>query len=57
MSKEIKGSRGGKRPFSGRKKATYKTQVIAFRVREEIVDDVKRIVKEYVSEHAQNINS
>jgi hypothetical protein len=45
-----KETRGGKRPFSGRKKADYETKTIAFRVRVEFVEQIKKMVKDYVSE-------
>lgn len=48
--KNKKETRGGKRPLSGRKKAEYETKTIAFRVRIEFVDDIKKMVKDYVSE-------
>lgn len=41
---------GGKRVGSGRKKALYKTKTIAFRVRLEFVEPIKKMVKDYVSE-------
>jgi hypothetical protein len=44
-SKKKKETRGGKRPFSGRKKADYETKTIAFRVRVEMVKDIKLTVK------------
>jgi len=47
MKKSIK---GGKRVGSGRKKADYKTKTIAFRVRVEFVEPIKKMVKDYVSE-------
>jgi hypothetical protein len=50
MPKIKKETRGGKRPFSGRKKAEYQTKTIAFRVRIEFVEPIKKIVKDYVSE-------
>lgn len=51
MGKEnIKLKRGGKRPFSGRKKSDYKTKTIAFRVRVEFVEPIKKMVKDYVLE-------
>lgn len=46
-------TRGGKRPLSGRKKANYETKTIAFRVRLEFVEPIKKMVKDYVSEHLQ----
>lgn len=49
MSNGKKGTRGGKRPFSGRKKKDYETKTIAFRVRVEFVEPIKKMVKEYVS--------
>lgn len=48
MEKQKKGPRGGKRESSGRKKAKYKTKVISFRVREELVEDVKSLVKTFI---------
>ena len=48
--KKKKETRGGKRPFSGSKKADYKTKTIAFRVRVEFVEPIKKMVKDYVSE-------
>jgi hypothetical protein len=44
---------GGKRVGSGRKKADYKTKTIAFRVRVEFVEPIKKMVKDYVSERLQ----
>jgi len=41
---------GGKRVGSGRKKANYETKTIAFRVRVEFVEPIKKMVKDYVSE-------
>ena len=49
--KKKKETRGGKRPLSGRKKADYETKTIAFRVRVEFVEQIKEIVKDYVSKH------
>jgi len=46
-SNQPKQSRGGKRPFSGRKKADYKTTTISFRVRVEWADEIKALVKEF----------
>jgi hypothetical protein len=43
-----KETRGGKRPFSGRKKADYETKTISFRVRVEFVEPIKKIVKDCV---------
>ena len=48
MSKVKK--RGGKRKGSGRKKAPYVTKTIAFRVRVEFVEPIKKMVKDYVSD-------
>lgn len=49
-SKNKKETRGGKRPLAGRKKADYETKTIAFRVRVEFVEPIKKMVKDYVSE-------
>lgn len=46
-------TKGGKRKSSGRKKADYKTKTIAFRVRVEFVEPIKKMVKDYVSERLQ----
>lgn len=54
-TKNKKETRGGKRPFSGRKKADYQTKIIAFRVRLEWVEVIKSTVKDKVSELMQNI--
>jgi hypothetical protein len=51
---KLKQTRGGKRPFSGRKKAPYLTKTIAFRVRIEFVEDVKKLVKDYVAERLKS---
>ena len=53
MLKKEKHSKGGKRVGSGRKKAPYKTKTIAFRVRLEFVEPIKKMVKDYVSERLQ----
>lgn len=49
MVEKVK-KRGGKRVGSGRKKANYETKTIAFRVRVEFVEPIKKIVKDYVEE-------
>jgi len=48
--KKKKETRGGKRPFSGRKKADYETKTISFRVRVEFVEPIKKMVKDYISD-------
>jgi len=53
MPKKKKDTRGGKRPFSGRKKADYETKTIAFRVKVEHVDKIKESVKLLIN----NLNS
>ena len=40
--------RGGQRQNSGRKKAPYTTQTIAFRVRTEWVEEIKKTVKDAI---------
>ena len=42
-------NKGGNRVGSGRKKANYQTKTIAFRVRVEFVEPIKKMVKDYVS--------
>ena len=44
-SKLTKSNRGGKRINSGRKKVNYETKTLAFRVRVEFVEPIKKIVK------------
>jgi len=51
--KKSKTNKGGKRAGSGRKKAPYETKTIAFRVRVEFVQAIKKMVKDYVSERLQ----
>ena len=51
-----KENRGGKRATSGRKKSSYQTKTIAFRVRVEFVERVKKLVKDAVYEWSQNIS-
>jgi hypothetical protein len=53
--KKKKETRGGKRPLSGRKKADYETKTIAFRVRVEFVEPIKKMLKDYVSELMQKV--
>ena len=45
-----KNTKGGKRIGSGRKKADYETKTIAFRVRVEFVEPIKKMVKDYISD-------
>jgi len=49
----MKTNKGGKRVGSGRKKSPYQTKTIAFRVRVEFVEPIKKLVKDYVSERLQ----
>jgi hypothetical protein len=49
-TKNKKETRGGKRPFSGRKKADYKTKILTFRVRLEWVDEIKALVKSRIEQ-------
>ena len=51
--KKKKETRGGKRKGAGRKKAPYETITIAFRVRVEFVEPIKKMVKDYVSGRLQ----
>ena len=50
-----KDNRGGKRPNSGRPKAPYETTTVAFRVRVELAQDVKKLVKKYVAERLKKL--
>ena len=51
--KNKKETRGGKRTGAGRKPAPYQTKTIAFRVRLEIIDEVKQLVKDFISSKKQ----
>ena len=42
--KKKKETRGCKRPLSGRKKADYETKTIAFRVRVQFVEPIKKMM-------------
>lgn len=53
MENNKKDPRGGKRASSGRKKAKYKTKVISFRVRVELVEDVKLLVKKFIENNTK----
>lgn len=53
--KTKKETRGGKRPFSGRKKADYQTKTIAFRVRVEWVEEIKSTVKTKLARLKSNV--
>jgi len=48
-----KNTKGGKRVGSGRKKVDYETKTIAFRVRVEFVEPIKKLVKDYVLDRLQ----
>jgi hypothetical protein len=54
MKTNNKEKRGGKRPFSGRKKLGYQTKTIAFRVRVEWIELIKSTVKAKVAELSKN---
>jgi hypothetical protein len=47
-------ARGGARIGSGRKPAPYKTTTVSFRVRVEIIQDVKDAVKAVISQFNKN---
>ena len=47
MAKKV----GGKRKGAGRKLAPYQTKTIAFRVRVEFVEPIKKLIKDYVSKY------
>lgn len=52
----MKKVKGGKRNGSGRKKADYKTKTISFRVRVEFVEQIKKIVSDYISERIKGMH-
>jgi hypothetical protein len=56
MSKKKKETRGGKRSFSGRKPAPYKTTTISFRVREEWAKQLTELVKGKVADLKEKIS-
>ena len=41
-------TRGGKRSGSGRKPSDYQTKTISFRVKLELVEPIKKLVKDYL---------
>ena len=45
----MKQKHGGARPNAGRKPAPYKTKVVAFRLKEEHVKPVRKLVKDFVN--------
>ena len=47
-SEKKRETRGGKRPLSGRKKAPYETKIISFRVKVDMADEVKKLVKDFI---------
>ena len=51
----MENKRGGKRKNAGRKKADYKTKTISFRIRVELAEPIKNIVKDYVLQHTKTI--
>jgi hypothetical protein len=52
----MKNKHGGQRKNAGRKKSAHPTTTIAFRVRLALVDEVKQLVKQFISTktHTQN---
>lgn len=44
----MKKTHGGARKGSGRKPAPYKTKTLSFRVKEEHVEPIKKLVKNYL---------
>lgn len=50
LMEKLKQNRGGKRIGSGRKPVLYQTQTIAFRVRNEWVDEIKELVKSKINQ-------
>jgi hypothetical protein len=57
MGKVLSPKKGGKRVGSGRKKADYQTKTIAFRVRLESVEPIKKLVKDYVSKSIKQLKN
>jgi len=53
--KKKKETRGGSRPFSGRKPAPYQTKTVSFRVRVEWAEEIKAAVKEKILQLNENL--
>lgn len=51
--KNKKETRGGSRPNAGRKKVDYETKTIAFRVRVDFVEPIKKMVNDYIKENSK----
>lgn len=43
-----KGTRGGKRPNAGRKKADYETKIVSFRVKTDLVEEFKEVANKFL---------
>ena len=51
-----KENRGGQRKNAGRKKSPHQTKTISFRVRLSLADEVKELVKQFISTKTQTNN-
>jgi hypothetical protein len=55
MNKLLENKKGGARAGAGRKKADYSTQTVSFRVRVEIAEDIKLLVKDYIASRGMGL--
>jgi|LakMenEpi03Aug12_release.lakeMendotaPanAssembly.Ray.scaffolds.fasta_scaffold1695389_2 hypothetical protein len=51
-----KNKHGGQRKNAGRKKSPHQTKTISFRVRLSLADEVKQLVKQFISTKTQTNN-
>ncbi len=52
----LENKKGGARVGAGRNKKDYSTQTVAFRVRVEIAEDIKLLVKDYVESRGMSLS-
>jgi hypothetical protein len=55
MNKLLENKKGGVRAGAGRKKKDYSTQTVSFRVRVEIAEDIKLLVKDYIASRGMGL--
>jgi hypothetical protein len=51
----LENKKGGARVGAGRKKKDYSTQTVSFRVRVEIAEDIKLLVKEFIASRGMGL--
>jgi hypothetical protein len=55
MGSLLQNKKGGARAGAGRKKTNYSTQTVSFRVRVEIAEDIKLLVKEFIASRGMGL--